>query len=171
MTKPACKDCRFWCEQDDPDADKSLGECRRYPPTIPWRETSDPACTYDPNEFPLVHRDVWCGEFVLRPDPRVLSDGDVDVSTLAPWFTFYSMLDVRSKSFIEQQAAKKHITKIGWDVWCDLANGVSREGAANWGSREWVRHSLIGTGVRNFGQSSATKIIDAMADCGWPFRD
>src|SRR3712207_2120850 len=56
MTKPVCKDCRFWW----PDhGHAGTGACRLYPPIRLEDGVSS---------FPAADEDDWCGEFNARPD-------------------------------------------------------------------------------------------------------
>lgn len=46
-----CKDCKFWDKWEGLDG---KGDCRRYPPMIPYG---------DEETFPVTWENTWCGEF------------------------------------------------------------------------------------------------------------
>jgi len=53
-----CANCRYFLpymyEIDDTELASDYGECHRYPPKpVPAEQVG----------FPIVHEDVWCGEF------------------------------------------------------------------------------------------------------------
>ena len=52
-----CSTCHFFT-----DSNGFMGNCRRYPPTVPH------------NEFPRVQRDIWCGEY-RASEPSTASGG------------------------------------------------------------------------------------------------
>lgn len=160
MTKPECKDCRFWCEQEDPDADTSVGECRRYPPTIPWREASDQVCPYDPNEFPLIHEDDWCGEFKPRDVAGV--GGSVDFDRLAPWSDFENGISTRVRNMLYD---------MGIHGWESLHAAFTRQ--AGEGFDPTIKAQVAGVAMRqrNIGKVQSQHFIDHLGKAGWPFRD
>jgi hypothetical protein len=41
-------------------------ECRRYPPTITKVEAAVPTGSTITSHFPLLHHEVWCGEWKPR---------------------------------------------------------------------------------------------------------
>jgi hypothetical protein len=65
-TKPTrnCKNCRYFCayiyelDSDYPPThiNADWGECRRFPP-----KTN--SVSLENNSFPIVEKDMWCGEF------------------------------------------------------------------------------------------------------------
>jgi len=80
-----CIDCKHWqlfraarSDPTAPDADKSVGECRRYPPVIDpstaqHEIVTDTALAW---AWPVTHHDHGCGEgkaYVPQPLGRLLA--------------------------------------------------------------------------------------------------
>lgn len=59
--RPQCSGCYFFAvvslKANEPD-EQVLGECHRYPP--PHERKKFPG---DPNLFPFINEDDWCGEW------------------------------------------------------------------------------------------------------------
>lgn len=65
MTRPTCKDCRYWyCDDDTMGVTSShLRECRRQPPTYYADVNRLPADDNDLfGHWPVTFDDNWCGE-------------------------------------------------------------------------------------------------------------
>lgn len=70
MTRPTCRDCRFWSRSPAPD-DATGGECRRHAPVA----TADRAI------WPTTASNAWCGDF--RPAPPEAIACPADPATFA----------------------------------------------------------------------------------------
>lgn len=57
----SCKTCRFFEINGE-----NIGACRRYPPVVVNLRMQKPkvAEVFDATEFPVVHVENWCGEYV-----------------------------------------------------------------------------------------------------------
>lgn len=171
MTKPACKDCRFWnhdtrYQTEIGDADLWTSQCQRNPPTITKEEVDGDNCL---GSWPRTRHSMWCGEFKSRARTPISAE-HVDFSSLRPWSEFWDSLSVRCKNAIAREAEERKL-RLGWETWTDLmvAKWAASEGAVDWGSRKSVRRCI--PAMRNFGEVCTDEVIGLMADCGWPFRD
>lgn len=69
---PCCNDCCYWGREDIKGTEENSAFCHRYPPTIHggFDKTPKDFSYLDKlrhvSDFPVTHKNNWCGEFTPR---------------------------------------------------------------------------------------------------------
>lgn len=157
MTKPACKDCRFW-DNEDRGEDDVFGFCRRHAPTpfVAYTYQGDERRLLDNTEasWPETCLDEWCGEF----NPRDVV-GTVDVGVLAPLCDLD--LSVRLRNILDAMCVKDWSSFLS--VFASDLPGFNPTRSAH------IRSVIMQQ--RNGGKTAASEMIRHLMAIGWPFRE
>lgn len=147
MTKPACKDCRFWNLDEATQEEKYIvSECRRRAP-LALEQFRD---------WPRTTGCEWCGEF--KPRDVV---GTVDVDNLPDYDKAMSDASVRLRNMLDT---------LGIDGWSDFLEVFAKKSAPGFDPTSRSHITNVVLSQKNSGKTMARELIIRLEAIDWPFR-
>ena len=171
MTKPACKDCRFWETYEDMvrsypelvggakyvdeevaawrerNGENANGDCQRFPPS---------AHGADGSVFPETLPHEWCGEF--KPRDAI---GTVDVDKFPTYDKAMTEASVRLRNMLDT---------LGIDGWPSFLEVFAKKSAPGFDPTYRSHIVNVVLSQKNSGKTMARELIIRLDNIGWPFR-